>query len=81
MLSVGLSDPFGKGPSAVSKLDRHGIYSDIVRSVNVISFPWSQSDHIKRLPLYQVPIKVYFLMKIPVIVISQFICAPKVLDY
>ncbi len=55
MLSIGLCDPFGKGPSAVFKARQvWNLFGYCYRSVNAISFPWSQSDHIKRLPLYQV---------------------------
>ncbi len=32
-------------------IERYGVDSDIV-IIRIISFPWSQSDHIKRLPLY-----------------------------
>jgi hypothetical protein len=53
MLSIGLFDQFGKGPSAAFKARWvWNLFGYCYHSVNVISFPRSQSDYIKRLPLY-----------------------------
>jgi hypothetical protein len=60
MLSIGLCDWFGKGSSAVFKARWvWNLFGYCYHSVNVISFPRSQSDHIKRLPLYQHKINLF----------------------
>ena len=53
MLSISLCDQLGKGPSTLFKARQvWSCFGYCYHSDNVISLPWSQSDHIKHLPLY-----------------------------